>query len=243
MRIPLLLAASGCLAAAVLVRESALEGRLLRADPNGIPDNSVMMQFARERGQALFEIHCSACHGAHGEADPKRGVPSLVDRHWLYGTGLVSDIEQVITYGIRSYHPRAWNLAVMPAYATARPARDANIKSLSPANIRDLVDFLQQEQGQGADTAAAARGARLFTGSAGCYDCHASDAKGDPAIGAPDLTDPDSLYGNSRESLAMSISYGRHGMCPAWVGRIPAAGIRETSVFVYSLSHPGTVGS
>ena len=151
MRIRLLLAASGCLVAAVLVRESTLEGRLLRADPNSIPDNSALMLFARERGEALFEIHCSACHG-HGEADPERGVPSLADREWLYGTGLVSDIEQVIKYGIRSYHPRAWNLAIMPAYASAQPsARDASIKPLSSANIRDLVDFLLQKQRRGAD--------------------------------------------------------------------------------------------
>ena len=219
---------------------SRLEGRLLRADPNSIPGNAALMQFARERGEALFEIHCSGCHGGHGEADPARGVPSLADHEWLYGTGLVSDIEQVIKYGIRSYHPRTWNLAIMPAYASPQPsARDAGIKSLSPANIRDLVAFLLHKQGQGADPTAAARGALLFTGPAGCYDCHAADAKGDPAIGAPDLTDPNSLYGDSRESLAMSISHGRHGMCPAWVGRIPVAGIRETAVYVYSLSHPG----
>jgi cytochrome c oxidase cbb3-type subunit III len=240
VRILLLAAAWGCLVAAVLVRDSILEGRLLRADPNAIPDNSALMQFAHERGEALFQMHCAHCHGAHGEADSKRGVPSLGDRQWLYGTGLVSDIEQVIKFGIRSYHPRAFNLAIMPAYATARPsARDAAIKPLSPANIRDLVGFLQQEQGQGADREAAARGAQLFVGPAGCYDCHAVDARGDPAIGAPNLTDRNALYGSDLQSLTMSISYGRHGMCPAWVGRITSAGIRETSVYVYSLSHPG----
>ena len=74
----------------------------------------------------------------------------------------------------------------------------------------------------------------------GCYDCHAADAKGDPAIGAPNLTAPDALYGGDAESLTMSISYGRHGMCPAWAGRITAAGIRETAIYVYSLSHPGS---
>jgi cytochrome c oxidase cbb3-type subunit III len=239
VRVPLLVAAWGCLVAAVLVRGSTLEGRLLRADPNSIPGNPALMRFARERGEALFQIHCAHCHGAHGEADPKRGVPSLADREWLYGSGMVSDIEQVIRYGIRSYHPKAWNLALMPAYATPHPARNANIKPLSPSNVRDLVDYLRQQQGQGADREAAARGAQLFVGPAGCYDCHAVDAKGDPAIGAPNLTDRNALYGSDAESLAMSISYGRHGMCPAWVGRITAAGIRETSIYVYSLSHPG----
>jgi cytochrome c oxidase cbb3-type subunit 3 len=152
----------------------------------------------------------------------------------------VSDIEQVAKYGVRSFHPRAWNLAIMPAYATPRPSpHDRRISSLSPQGIRDLVEFLFRAQGRTADAAAAARGATLFAGAGGCYDCHAADAKGDSAIGAPDLTDRVTLYGDgSRESLAMSIGYGRHGMCPAWVNRIDPAGIREVAVFVYSLSRP-----
>jgi cytochrome c oxidase cbb3-type subunit 3 len=244
VRIPLVLAGSACLIAAVLLRQSALEGRLLRADPDVLPSNPALMGFAVDRGRALFEVHCAACHGTSGQADPARGIPSLSDADWLYGTGLVSDIEQVVRYGIRSSHPKAWNLAIMPAYATPRPnPRDGAIQPLSPGKIRDLVEFLFTVQGRKADPAAAVRGARLFAGAGGCYDCHASDAKGDSAIGAPNLTDGITLYGDgSRESLAMSISYGRHGMCPAWVGRITPAGIREVALFVYSLSHPHGVG-
>jgi cytochrome c oxidase cbb3-type subunit 3 len=79
----------------------------------------------------------------------------------------------------------------------------------------------------------------LFAGPGGCFDCHAPDGKGDPAIGAPNLTDGIALYGDgSRESLSMSITYGRHGVCPAWATRIRPAAIRELAVFVYSLSHP-----
>jgi cytochrome c oxidase cbb3-type subunit III len=230
--------------AAVFLRQSALEGRLLRADPNVLPSNPALMGFAVDRGRALFEVHCAACHGTQGQADPARGIPSLSDTDWLYGTGLVSDIEQVVRYGIRSSHPKTWNLALMPAYATPRPSpRDGAIQPLSPGNIRDLIEFLLSQQGRNADLEAAARGAGLFAGAAGCYDCHASDAKGDSAIGAPNLTDGITLYGDgSRESLTMSISYGRHGMCPAWVGRITPAGIREIALFVYSLSHPRGVG-
>jgi len=152
----------------------------------------------------------------------------------------VSDIEQIVKYGIRSYHPKGWNLAIMPAYATPQPsARDNRILSLSPGNIRDLVEFLIGRQGQRVDGAAAARGADLFAGAGGCYDCHAVDAKGDSGIGAPNLSDRITLYGDgSRASLTMSIAYGRHGLCPAWVRRISPAGIREVAIYVYSLSHP-----
>ena len=239
MRIIVLLAASAGLIIAVLAHVSGLEGGLLRADPEGIPGNPGLMQFARGRGGALFEAHCAGCHGARGQGDPARGIPVLSDGDWLYGTGSVSDIEQVVKYGIRSYHPKAWNLAVMPAYATATPSpRDDKILPLSPGNIRDLVEFLFRKQGRGADGAAAARGAELFT-RGGCYDCHAADGRGDAAIGAPNLTDAITLYGDgSRAALALSIAYGRHGICPAWVARISPAGIREVALFVYSLSHP-----
>jgi cytochrome c oxidase cbb3-type subunit 3 len=239
VRISLSLAALACITAAVLMHTSQLEARLLRMDPNSLPTQA-LMEFARSRGEALFEAHCAACHGARGQADPARGIPDLSDNDWLYGTGSVSDIEQIIKFGIRSHHPKAWNLAIMPAYATARPSiRDDKIPALSPGNIRDLVEFLAREQGRSADAAAAKRGAELFGGVAGCYDCHAADGKGDSSIGAPNLTDRITLYGDgSRESLSMSIAYGRHGMCPAWATRISAAGIREVALFVYSLSHP-----
>jgi cytochrome c oxidase cbb3-type subunit 3 len=239
VRIIVLLAASAGLIIAVLAHVSGLEGGLLRADPDGIPGNPALMQFARGRGESLFVAHCAGCHGTRGQGDTARGIPVLSDGDWLYGTGSVSDIEQVVKYGIRSYHPKAWNLAVMPAYATATPSpRDDKISPLSPGDIRDLVEFLFRKQGRGADGAAADRGAALFT-RGGCYDCHAADARGDSAIGAPNLTDGITLYGDgSRAALALSIAYGRHGICPAWVARISPAGIREVALFVYSLSHP-----
>jgi cytochrome c oxidase cbb3-type subunit III len=224
---------------AVWVQVSGVEGRLLRADPGAIPANASLVSFAHSRGEALFDAHCSVCHRTSGQGDPARGVPDLRDGDWLYGSGSVSDIEQVIKYGIRSYHPKAWNLAIMPAYGRAQPsARDNKIQSLSPAGIRDLVESLIDQQGRSADRAAAVRGAILFAGAGGCFDCHAVDGKGDSGLGAPNLTDGITLYGDgSRESLSMSIAYGRHGICPAWSERIRPAGIRELAVYVYSLSH------
>jgi cytochrome c oxidase cbb3-type subunit III len=240
VRISLLVAVLACTTAAVLMHTSQLEARLLRTDPDTLPGNAALMGFARGRGEALFEAHCATCHGVQGRADPARGIPDLGDDDWLYGAGSVSDIEQIIRYGIRSHHPKTWNLAIMPAYGTPQPsARDGKIPALSPDNIRDLVEFLTREQGGSADAAAAQRGAELFGGAGGCYDCHATDAKGDTSIGAPNLTDRVTLYGDgSREALWMSIAQGRRGMCPAWVTRINAAGIREVALFVYSLSHP-----
>lgn len=241
MRIPLISAALACLVAVVLLQQASVEARLLRADPNALPTDTGLMAFAQRGGDALYASHCLTCHGAGWRGDPERGIPSLSDGDWLYGTGSVSDIEQIIKYGIRSYHPKAWNLAIMPAYATPQPSsRDGKIPPLSPGNMRDLVEFLFREQGHHADTEAAVRGASLFRGAAGCFDCHAPDAKGDSAIGAPNLADGITLYGDgSREALSMSIAYGRQGVCPSWVARLRPVEIRELAAYVYSLSHLG----
>ena len=93
-----------------------------------------------------------------------------------------------------------------------------------------------------ADAAAAARGAALYTGDAGCYDCHSVDVKGDSAIGAPNLADATTLYGDgSRDALYQSIAYGRQGVCPAWIKKLNAASAREIAVYVYAISHPGKI--
>jgi cytochrome c oxidase cbb3-type subunit 3 len=105
-----------------------------------------------------------------------------------------------------------------------------------------VVEFLMRRQGRQAQAGAAARGADLFAGHGGCYDCHSIDAKGDSAIGAPNLSDAITLYGDgSRDALQMSIAYGRQGVCPAWINRASAASIRELALYVYSISHPGTI--
>jgi cytochrome c oxidase cbb3-type subunit 3 len=231
------------LIAAVFAADGHAARQLLRADPDVLPRDPALLRFAVRRGSALFEARCAVCHGTSGTGDSAKGIPNLTDEDWLYGTGRPSEIERVIDYGIRSHNPKAWNLAIMPAYARPQPnPADKNIQPLAPAEIDDVIEFLMRRQGRPADPAAAARGAGLFTGHGGCYDCHSLDAKGDSAIGAPNLSDAITLYGDgSREALHMSIAYGRQGVCPAWINRAGAASIRELALYVYSISHPGPI--
>jgi cytochrome c oxidase cbb3-type subunit 3 len=243
MRFLLVLIMAALLVAAVFAADGYAARQLLRADPDALPADAMLLSFAVRRGRPLFEARCAVCHGASGSGDTARGVPNLTDQDWLYGTGRPSEIEKVIDYGIRSRNPKAWNLAIMPAYARPQPnPADKNIQPLTPGEIDDVLEFLMHEQGRRADAAAAARGAALFTGHGGCYDCHSIDAKGDSAIGAPNLSDAITLYGDgSRDALRMSISYGRQGVCPAWINRASAARIRELALYVYSISHPGAI--
>jgi cytochrome c oxidase cbb3-type subunit 3 len=243
MRFTIVVILTFLIGVAVFANTRYVEGRLLRADPDALPADPALLRFAIRAGRPLFLVHCAACHGVSGAGDPLKGVPNLTDSDWLYGSGRVAEIEQVIEYGIRSRNPKAWSLAIMPAYARPRPnPADKSIESLAPSQITDLVEFLFRQEGRTADAAAAMRGAALYGGNAGCYDCHSADVNGDSAIGAPNLADRITLYGDgSRDALYQSIAYGRQGVCPAWIKKLSAAGIRETAVYVYSISHPGDV--
>ena len=243
MRFLIVLIMASLLVAAVFAADGYAARQLLRADPDALPADAMLLGFAARRGGPLFEARCAACHGASGSGDTARGVPNLTDQDWLYGSGRPSEIEKVIDYGIRSGNPKAWNLAIMPAYARPQPnPADKNIQPLSPSEIDDVIEFLMRQQGRPADAGAASLGAALFAGHGGCYDCHSIDAKGDSAIGAPNLSDAITLYGDgSRDALRMSISYGRQGVCPAWINRASAASTRELALYVYSISHPGAI--
>ena len=213
--------------------------RLLIADPNAIVADAPLFSAAVTEGREIYRNHCASCHGKVGEGDPGLGVPALGDHEWIYGTGTPAEIERIVTYGIRSHHPKTWNLAAMPAFATAMPSPTQKLNSLSPGQIADVSEYLMSLRGEPADPAAAARGASVYGGPGVCNDCHAADARGDSAIGAPGLMGPSWIYGDgSRQALSASIAQGRHGVCPAWIDRLNPTAIREVAMYIYALSRP-----
>jgi cytochrome c oxidase cbb3-type subunit III len=219
------------------VRTNSMRDRLLRAAPDSIPANRELLNYALRIGQHVYERHCQSCHGGQLRADAREGVPNLSDREWLYGSGTVLEIERVVLYGIRSGLPKTWNLADMPAFARPNPYRRYRIEPLSPGEIDDLASFVLSFQDSKQDPVAVTRGAALFHNPQRglCFDCHAQDARGDNAIGAPDLTDRVWLYGNgSRKTVRESIEYGHAGVCPGWKDRLTPAEIRSVAVYVHS---------
>jgi len=217
---------------------AVMDTRLLRADPGAVPDDAALVAFAHDRGAAVFQARCASCHGRDGRGDPRQGAPNLADSDWLYGAGDIGDIEAIIAHGIRAGAPRTLAFAEMPAYAHAKPSRAEPIPSLSPSDIRDMTEYVVWISGRPADPAAVARAAPVFQTRGGCYDCHGRDGGGDGAIGAPRLTDAIWLYGGDREDIAHSLAEGRHGVSPAFQGRLTPLQVRETAVYVYALSHP-----
>jgi mono/diheme cytochrome c family protein len=149
MRFLVVLIMASLLVAAVFAADNYATRQLLRADPDALPADAMLLGFAVRRGEPLFAARCAACHGASGSGDAVRGIPDLTDNDWLYGTGRTSEIEKVIDYGIRSRNPKAWNLAVMPAYARPQPnPADKNIQPLTPGEIDDVIEFLMRQQGR-----------------------------------------------------------------------------------------------
>jgi cytochrome c oxidase cbb3-type subunit 3 len=218
-----------------------MDRRLLRAEPDALSGEADLVRYAIARGEPAYRRHCASCHGADLKGDRVSGAPDLIDRDWLYGSGGVAEIQQTITYGIRSGSPKSRSLAVMPAFARPEAGGREKVNALSPSEIGDLIDFLFSIEGRPADQAAAARGALLYAEKGVCYDCHSRDVQGDQAIGAPNLADAIWLYGDgSRAALFRSIAQGRAGACPAFEHRLPPALLRAVAVFVhYRAQHAG----
>jgi cytochrome c oxidase cbb3-type subunit 3 len=221
--------------------EAVQRTRLLRAYPDAIPGDATLEPWALARGGRAWQRHCSNCHGSGGQGDRERGVPDLRDGDWLYGSGRVLEIERVVLYGIRAANSKGWRLSLMPAYARREPNPQYHMESLRPGEIDAVTEYLMKLQGQPFDEAVAARGALVYRNQSRglCWDCHGENAHGNPAIGAPRLTDGTWLYGDgSRTAIRQSIAEGRAGSCPAWTTKLDAATIRALAVWVHHLSAP-----
>jgi len=230
------------LASALYVRaQDSLKARLLMAVPDLIPSDAALMGYALPRGRAAFLRHCSDCHGRDARGDPGRGIPNLTDADWLYGSGRIGEIERIVLYGIRSGHSKAQQAADMPAFATAHPYARYAIEPLDPQQLSDVAGLVYSFQHRSAVTPESiARGTQVYHGKGLCFDCHSDHATGDPAIGAPNLTDGVWLYGDgSLESIKAHIARGLKGVCPAWASRLRPETIRAIAVYVHTLSaHP-----
>lgn len=231
-----IVAALAILAIGTLVRDAELRAAMVRADPDAIRSVPALRDAALATGRPLYRAYCAACHGSEGEG--RSGVPSLRDHDWLYGQGRVSEIESIVRYGIRSRNAKGWNLASMPAYASAHPYAAEPIPPLSPAEVGDVVQLLLRYESRPADAAAAARGLAVYQ-KGGCWDCHGPDGYGDPAVGAPDLRDTITLYGGSRADLTRTVEQGRRGVSPAFAKILDLAQTRAVAVYVAALSGTG----
>lgn len=215
--------------------QRADQAAVLRADPDAILSDPHLRAVALAGGKPVYTQYCASCHGTTGKGDQTLGVPNLTDDDHLYGTGSVAQIEDIARYGIRAHNKRGWNLAVMPAYAHKIPDAAEPLPPQTPAEIEDLTQYLLSFTGRATDPAAVARGPATYS-KAGCWDCHGRDLGGDPAIGAPTLTDNIWLYGGTADDIRRTISRGRAGISPAFAKVLTPAQLRDVAVYVASLA-------
>lgn len=202
-------------------RGAAMKNLLAVSSIADIEKDPELLQYALAAGASLFGDNCATCHGSGGQGSP--GFPALVDDDWLWG-GTLDDIRQTTRFGVRSGHEEA-RLNMMQAFG-----RDGVLAS---QEIDDLVDYVVSLSGGAANGAAVERARPLF--EAQCTACHGPEGRGEPILGAPNLTDAIWLYGGDRATLHDTVTNGRGGVMPAWTGRLHEEDILALAVYVHSL--------
>ena len=196
--------------AAWMSRVNALPAAAILADP-------VLAARVNGAGQQLFGDNCAACHGR--EAAGARGFPNLVDNAWLWGNS-EAVIMETLRVGINSTHPET-RVAQMPAFG-----KDA---LLTPAEV-DAVVSHTRSLSSATGPATGTTGAALF--AANCASCHGDAGKGNTALGAPNLTDRDWIYGGDRKSVHETLWKGRQGWMPGWDQRLTLAERKILTVYI-----------
>ncbi|MGP4842666.1 cytochrome-c oxidase, cbb3-type subunit III [Marinobacter sp. 1Y8] len=170
---------------------------------------------ARKMGQRLFANNCAVCHGS--AARGAVGFPNLTDDAWIWG-GEPDRIVETIHQGRENQMPAK---GLMPGMTTDQ--------------IDSVVNYVLSFSGREKDAEAAERGSKIFAQA--CAGCHGQEAKGNPMVGAPNLTDDAWLYGSTYEWIKETVTHGRQNKMPAQEGRLSDDQIHILAAYVYGLSH------
>ncbi len=198
--------------------QAEMRQSLVETDLAALDRNEALLAFATNAGAAVFRTNCSQCHGSG--AAGALGYPNLLDDAWIWG-GMIEDIAYTVRHGIRNDEDPDARYSEMPAFGDI----------LTEEEIATLVAHVQSLP-SGQDPLAGP-GGTLFDEN--CASCHGLDAGGDRFIGAPNLTDPIWLYGNSDAQLTASISEGPFGVMPPWGERLSEAEVRAVAAYVHGL--------
>ncbi|MGF1500882.1 MAG: cytochrome-c oxidase, cbb3-type subunit III [Paracoccaceae bacterium] len=195
-------------------------------DIEDVAADADLAQFARAGGESIFAAYCSQCHGRGAAGVQAAGYPNLLDDDWLWG-GSLEAIRYTISHGIRNEQDIDARFGEMPAFDWMEDAQIA----LLAQHVRALAGLAERTE----------EGERLYLEDAGCNACHGDDGKGNPDLGAPNLTDAIWLYGGDEATVIETLVYGRAGVMPAW--NLEARGasgltdeqITQVAIYVHSL--------
>jgi cytochrome c oxidase cbb3-type subunit 3 len=163
-------------------------------------------------GQKLFLNNCAQCHASDGAGS--RGFPNLTDRDWLWG-GDPKTIAATIAEG---------RTGAMPPFGEA----------LGAEGVKNVAHYVRSLSGLTSDSLRAAMGKEIFAQT--CAACHGAEGKGNPALGAPNLTDKVWLHGSAEPVVIETIARGRTNQMPAHKSLLTPAQIHLLSAYVFGLS-------
>jgi cytochrome c oxidase cbb3-type subunit 3 len=186
----------------------------LYAEFNGLaPEALAANAKAMGIGERLFLNNCAACHGS--DARGSKGFPNLTDHDWLGGDGSIGYIEKTIGEG---------RTGMMPPMAAAIG---------SEQDVRNVANYVLSLSGSPHNSLAAQLGRTKF---AACAACHGADGKGNPALGAPNLTDKVWLHGWGEDAIVAMVNNGKTNVMPAHASRLSPEQIHVLAGYVWKLS-------
>lgn len=192
-----------------------------------IAADTSLNQYAMAGGAVLFKENCAPCHQSGGAGAV--GFPTLADDEWLWG-GSLSEIQTTVLNGIRSEKSADTHSSEMPAFG----------EMLSPEDVTNVATYVKaMSEGKAAE----GPGQQLYLDN--CAACHSSDganpvSDGNPMMGAPALGNNVWLYagpgGNMTvDMIKAQVSKPKHGVMPAWAGRLKDEDIKMVTIYVHSL--------
>jgi len=181
-----------------------------------IKGNEALYAFGLAGGKAAFGDNCATCHGTGGAG--ASGYPNLNDDDWLWG-GKIDDIYTTVRFGIRTSHDET-RFSEMPAFADM--LSNEEIDAISGHVVAVATKTTVTEQG-----------AQLYADN--CASCHGETLGGLRDFGAPNLGDALWLYSASKEEITAQIRKPKHGVMPAWEGRLSPSTIRQLALYVHAL--------
>lgn len=177
-------------------------------------------QFATAGGAAAFRVNCTPCHGTG--ATGGRGYPNLNDDDWLWG-GDINALYQTIAHGIRDPADGETRISEMPAFTDM----------LKPDEVRQVAAYVVSLTGTPRDPSMVEPGKQLFADN--CVACHGEKAEGKRDLGAPSLADAIWLKVHGEAEIARQIQAPKHGVMPAWQGRLGDVAVKQLTVYIHSL--------
>ena len=170
-------------------------------------------------GERLFMNNCAQCHGS--DARGSKGFPNLTDGDWLHG-GTPEKILETLTKG---------RIGNMPPMAAAVG---------TPDDVKNVAHYVLSLSGSPHDSLRASLGKAKFVA---CAACHGMDGKGNPALGAPNLSDDIWLHGYGENAIIAMVNNGKMNQMPAQADKLGAAQLHVLSAYVWSLSNKTAVAA